>query len=179
LLACLCCVVWVGCGGNKPNDAESSDSQLSSVEESSLLEDSGSLAIGSESTTNLSADETLQSASGPATDAGIQLPAGDLPATGADGSGTGPPKSGGPTKPGGGGIEMPQQDSASGATASPGKVQMASWSAIETHAKSTGKITVVDLWSTACEPCIKEFPGLVRLSKSLKSDVACIGVSVD
>ena len=59
------------------------------------------------------------------------------------------------------------------------QLTFASWTAIESHAKSTGKITVVDLWSTVCEPCVREFPGLVRLSNAMSSEVTCIGVSVD
>ena len=29
--------------------------------------------------------------------------------------------------------------------------------------QKSDRIVVVDLWSTACLPCLKEFPGLVRL----------------
>ena len=30
-----------------------------------------------------------------------------------------------------------------------------------------------------CEPCIKEFPGLVKLDKTMREKVTCIGVAVD
>ncbi len=59
------------------------------------------------------------------------------------------------------------------------EAQLADWKQIESHAKSTGKVTVMDLWSTACPPCLEEFPGLVRLSESMPDQVACISVSVD
>lgn len=59
------------------------------------------------------------------------------------------------------------------------EAQLADWKQIESHAKSTGKITVMDLWSTACPPCLEEFPGLVRLSESMPEQVACVSVSVD
>jgi len=45
--------------------------------------------------------------------------------------------------------------------------------------KHKGKIVVLDVWSTSCEPCMKEFPNLVKLHKEQGRDVACISVSVD
>jgi thiol-disulfide isomerase/thioredoxin len=42
-----------------------------------------------------------------------------------------------------------------------------------------GKIVVVDCWSTWCEPCKKEFPGLVEIHKKYSEDVACVSVSFD
>ncbi len=41
------------------------------------------------------------------------------------------------------------------------------------------KIVVVDYWSTSCEPCMAEFPGLVALAEKHPDDVACISVSLD
>jgi thiol-disulfide isomerase/thioredoxin len=41
------------------------------------------------------------------------------------------------------------------------------------------KVVVVDYWSTSCEPCMKEFPGLVKLSEKYPDEVACISVSLD
>lgn len=44
-------------------------------------------------------------------------------------------------------------------------------------AAKKGKIVVVDVWSTYCEPCMKEFPGLVDLHKKHGPEkVACISV---
>ncbi|MBL8826528.1 MAG: TlpA family protein disulfide reductase [Planctomycetaceae bacterium] len=48
--------------------------------------------------------------------------------------------------------------------------------AIKAHA---GKVVVVDTWSTQCEPCMKEFPGLVALHAKHGDKVACISVSCD
>lgn len=48
--------------------------------------------------------------------------------------------------------------------------------AIKAHA---GKVVVVDTWSTQCEPCMKEFPGLVALHKKHGDKVACISISCD
>lgn len=59
-------------------------------------------------------------------------------------------------------------------------VQQASWAEIEKAiAAQQGKVVVVDLWSTTCAPCKREFPGLVKLSNEHKEDVACISVSLD
>jgi thiol-disulfide isomerase/thioredoxin len=42
-----------------------------------------------------------------------------------------------------------------------------------------GKIVVVDVWSTSCAPCMKEFPNLVKLHRELGNDVACVSISTD
>jgi thiol-disulfide isomerase/thioredoxin len=42
-----------------------------------------------------------------------------------------------------------------------------------------GKIVVMDVWSTSCEPCMKEFPNLVKLHQEHGKDVACVSVSTD
>lgn len=58
-------------------------------------------------------------------------------------------------------------------------VDVAPWEEILAKAKSSGKPTVVDVWSLACEPCMKEFPGLVALHKQYGEALACISVNVD
>lgn len=45
--------------------------------------------------------------------------------------------------------------------------------------KHKGKIVVMDLWSTSCDPCMKEFPNLVKLHKTQARDVVCLSVSTD
>jgi thiol-disulfide isomerase/thioredoxin len=48
---------------------------------------------------------------------------------------------------------------------------------VESH---RGKIVVMDVWSTACIPCMREFPNLVVLDKQHRKDgVACISLSLD
>jgi thiol-disulfide isomerase/thioredoxin len=42
-----------------------------------------------------------------------------------------------------------------------------------------GQVVVMDAWSTSCDPCIKEFPNLVALSKKHPGKVACISLSLD
>lgn len=44
-------------------------------------------------------------------------------------------------------------------------------------ASKKGKVVVVDAWSTYCEPCMREFPGLVALHKKYGPDkIACISL---
>ena len=42
-----------------------------------------------------------------------------------------------------------------------------------------GKVVVVDLWSTSCLPCLKEFPHLVELQKKYEGQAACVSVNCD
>ena len=42
-----------------------------------------------------------------------------------------------------------------------------------------GRVVVVDLWSTSCEPCLIEFPHLVALQKRHPDDVVCISFDCD
>ncbi len=46
-------------------------------------------------------------------------------------------------------------------------------------AEHKGKVVVLDLWSTACEPCITEFPHLVELQKQHGDKVRCMSASCD
>lgn len=51
---------------------------------------------------------------------------------------------------------------------------------METVASHKGKIVVMDAWSSWCEPCVAEFPGLVELHKKYGPEkVACISLSFD
>jgi thiol-disulfide isomerase/thioredoxin len=43
-------------------------------------------------------------------------------------------------------------------------------------ASKKGKLVVVDAWSTYCEPCMREFPGLVALHKKHGDKLACISL---
>lgn len=49
----------------------------------------------------------------------------------------------------------------------------------ELVASHKGKVVVVDIWSTACEPCLREFPRLVALQQRHPQDVVCIGFDCD
>jgi len=57
-------------------------------------------------------------------------------------------------------------------------LEVASWEKTkEIIARQKGKIVVLDLWSSWCEPCVKEFPGLVALHKAHPKDVVCISLN--
>jgi thiol-disulfide isomerase/thioredoxin len=58
-------------------------------------------------------------------------------------------------------------------------LRAAPWDQITQAITSTGRITVVDVWSLACEPCLKEFPGLVAIHRDMGDRVACFSVNVD
>jgi len=59
-------------------------------------------------------------------------------------------------------------------------VDVRSWEEVRHMiARHRGKVVVVDVWSTWCVPCMREFPGLVRLHRQHGDDVACISVNID
>lgn len=49
----------------------------------------------------------------------------------------------------------------------------------ETVKSHAGKVVVVDVWSTSCAPCMREFPHLVGLSQNNPEHLACISLNVD
>ena len=83
--------------------------------------------------------------------------------------------------PGEGGFEMPEEANvpASSSAAAEMEVKYGTWDEIQAVAKSAGRITVIDLWSLSCEPCLKEFPGLVKLHQTMGDSVQCIAVDLD
>lgn len=58
-------------------------------------------------------------------------------------------------------------------------IRFATWDQLQQFATSTGKITVVDLWSLSCTPCLKKFPKLVELQAHYPDQVLAIGVNAD
>lgn len=60
------------------------------------------------------------------------------------------------------------------------EITLADWDAVQEMVKShKGKVVVVDLWALTCIPCRREFPHLVKLSKSHAENVVCISVCCD
>jgi thiol-disulfide isomerase/thioredoxin len=55
------------------------------------------------------------------------------------------------------------------------------WEEIQQHISTNlaGKVVVVDLWATYCQPCRESFPGLVALSKQDPDNIVCVSVSLD
>jgi thiol-disulfide isomerase/thioredoxin len=55
-----------------------------------------------------------------------------------------------------------------------------SWDeAMDFVAKQKGKVVVLDIWSTWCIPCMKEFPNLVALQREHGGDIVCVSVNVN
>ena len=50
---------------------------------------------------------------------------------------------------------------------------------LELVAKHKGKIVVLDVWSTSCDPCMVEFPHLVELHKQHGEKLVCMSASCD
>ncbi|QEG38677.1 TlpA family protein disulfide reductase [Roseimaritima ulvae] len=73
--------------------------------------------------------------------------------------------------------DTPAPDSAAAAAAIAPK--LASLEEVQKHIQSLGRPAVVDYWSLACQPCMDEFPGLVRLHEQHGERVACMAVDVD
>jgi len=60
------------------------------------------------------------------------------------------------------------------------KLTQATWDEILSAAKSHhGKIVVLDVWSTSCPPCLREFHNLVELSQKYPNQVVCLSCSTD
>ncbi|MCG8650731.1 MAG: hypothetical protein MI861_12915, partial [Pirellulales bacterium] len=101
---------------------------------------------------------------------GMVLPPGEIP----------PPEEGAQPKTGGiempAGANVPTDDSAANPSS---PVEYGTWEEIQQQVTSSGRITVVDLWSLTCDPCLKEFPGLVRLHQKHGDTVHCVAVDVD
>lgn len=59
-------------------------------------------------------------------------------------------------------------------------LQMQTWAETqELIASFKGKVVVVDIWSTACEPCLREFPNLVALQEKYGNQMVCVGLNSD
>jgi len=50
---------------------------------------------------------------------------------------------------------------------------------IEEVERHRGKVVVLDCWSTSCPPCVKEFPGLVKLAAGHGDRVRCLSLCFD
>ncbi len=60
------------------------------------------------------------------------------------------------------------------------RLAVTSWDETQKRlAAHSGKVVVLDLWSTWCVPCVREFPNLVKLQRDHADDVVCLGVNLD
>ncbi len=79
---------------------------------------------------------------------------------------------------------VPSQSGDSGEQASPSaaKVEIiqVDFAGFEQQLKKlAGKFVVVDVWSTGCPPCMKEYPNLVALNQRWPTEVLCVSYNVD
>jgi thiol-disulfide isomerase/thioredoxin len=62
----------------------------------------------------------------------------------------------------------------------PPTVEVLSWDQIQKRLEQfRGKVVVLDVWSTYCDPCIREFPNLVTLQKRFGDRIRCISFDTD
>jgi thiol-disulfide isomerase/thioredoxin len=55
---------------------------------------------------------------------------------------------------------------------------LVSWDDVQKQvAANKGKVVVLDLWSTWCEPCVKEFPHFVALQDEFPHDLVCLSLN--
>jgi len=60
------------------------------------------------------------------------------------------------------------------------RLSVANWDETQKSlAAHAGKVVVLDLWSTWCVPCVREFPNLVQLQRQHPDDVVCLSVNLD
>ncbi len=84
------------------------------------------------------------------------------------------------TEASGDAAQSPVGTTGSEASAPTVSVDIKSWDGLqEWVAAQKGKIVVVDVWSTSCEKCVKEFPHFVELQNRLGDQVACASFSID
>jgi thiol-disulfide isomerase/thioredoxin len=172
----LCCSLFTaGCGGRGSDEAEPESGRDAAGEAGPSAD---SYPPGPNAPRGTSESGTASDASSAnERSSEFVLPPGEIPDSREDGDGE-------PVR----GLEMPAEDNSASDTGSASRtpsatsaaeVRFATWDEIEQSARSSGQITVVDLWSLACPPCLKEFPGLVRLHEELGDRVRCIGVDLD
>lgn len=58
--------------------------------------------------------------------------------------------------------------------------QIANWEQLQEFiGNQDDKIVIVDLWSSWCEPCLREFPHLVALQKKYPEKVVCVSFNLN
>lgn len=59
-------------------------------------------------------------------------------------------------------------------------VEILSWDQTQKRREQfKGKVVVLDVWSTFCQPCVREFPNLVNLQERFGDKVACMSFDTD
>jgi thiol-disulfide isomerase/thioredoxin len=77
-------------------------------------------------------------------------------------------------------LRSPSHSESVAPAASAATVEILSWDQTQKRReKFQGKVVVLDVWSTFCQPCVREFPNLVKLQDRLGEKVACISFNTD
>ncbi|HEV3303872.1 MAG TPA: TlpA disulfide reductase family protein [Planctomycetaceae bacterium] len=83
-------------------------------------------------------------------------------------------------------VERPPIDPPSGQTRGASQaaelptVEILGWDQLQKRREAfRGKVVVLDVWSTYCDPCVREFPNLVALQKQFGDKVRCISFDTD
>ncbi|MEM6980099.1 MAG: TlpA disulfide reductase family protein [Planctomycetota bacterium] len=148
-------LVLMGCGGGET----SSDNEVVTPE-----------STNSDLVGDIPAAATIPSGTNEDTPAGsMLLPPGEIPKTSA---GTDETSSGNK------GMSLPADFDPSSQGASI-DLRISPWDDVQQLATSSGKITVLDLWSLACGPCLQEYPNLVRLQNAYPNRIKAIGANLD
>jgi thiol-disulfide isomerase/thioredoxin len=70
--------------------------------------------------------------------------------------------------------------SSSAPTTSAPTVEILTWEGTQKRLEQfRGKVVVLDVWSTYCDPCVREFPNLIALQKRFSDKVRCISFDTD
>jgi thiol-disulfide isomerase/thioredoxin len=78
-----------------------------------------------------------------------------------------------------GGEETPPAQAATSKAPAPA-VEIMTWDETQKRLESLrGKVVVLDVWSTYCDPCVREFPNLVALQSRFGDKVACVSFNTD
>tara|TARA_B100000519_G_C14238270_1_gene435897 strand:- start:611 stop:1072 length:462 start_codon:yes stop_codon:yes gene_type:complete len=57
---------------------------------------------------------------------------------------------------------------------------MGDWTTVQEFIKANrGKVVVIDIWSTYCAPCMKEFPRLIGLQAEYGENIACASFNIN
>ena len=76
--------------------------------------------------------------------------------------------------------EPPKSASEAATTVKPLELRDMNWEQAQAFvAEHKGKVVVVDVWSTSCEPCLHEFPHLVAMQQRHAANVVCVSFDCD
>ena len=76
--------------------------------------------------------------------------------------------------------DAPQQEASNLAPNDATLFRMGDWSVVEQLVKAnSGKVVVIDIWSTYCAPCMQEFPRLIELQEKHGDAIKCVSFNIN